>query len=70
MENNEPLMTVKDLSSYLNIPVSSLYKWVSEKRIPHYKLRERLRFRREDIDAWMEKDCYREEVPSPASQLN
>ncbi|MEI6153490.1 MAG: helix-turn-helix domain-containing protein [Deltaproteobacteria bacterium] len=45
-------LTVDEVSQYLNIKRSTLYAQVSE--IPHYKLGNLLRFKKEEIDGWME----------------
>jgi excisionase family DNA binding protein len=57
-EFNEPLWTVKDAASYLRLPISAIYKMTAPKgrlRIPHVRLAGRLRFRRRDLDDWL--DC-------------
>jgi excisionase family DNA binding protein len=45
-------LTINDVSQYLNVKVSTLYTKVSE--IPHYRVGNLIRFKKEDIDAWME----------------
>jgi excisionase family DNA binding protein len=52
--------SIQDLSKYLGIKTSTLYAWVGEKRIPHYKVGQLVRFKRSEIDLWMEgnrKEC-------------
>ena len=51
MENM--MLTIDELSSYLKIKKSTLYGKVSQKEIPHYKLGHLLRFKKEEIDAWL-----------------
>lgn len=46
-------LTVNDLSVYLGIKPKTLYARVKE--IPHYKVGRLIRFKREDVDAWMER---------------
>ena len=46
-------LTIDDLSVYLGIKPKTLYARVQE--IPHYKVGRLIRFKREDVDAWMEK---------------
>ena len=48
------IMTIQETSSYLRIPVSSLYKLAQEGRIPCQKVGRHWRFRREAIDRWLE----------------
>ena len=50
--NNAP-MNVKEVSKYLNISVSAIYKRTSTCEIPHYKSGKRLYFKKEDIDEWI-----------------
>ena len=45
-------LTINDLSAYLGIKPKTLYARVKE--IPHYKVGRLIRFKREDVDAWME----------------
>lgn len=46
-------LTINDLSIYLGIKPKTLYARVKE--IPHYKVGRLIRFKREDVDAWMER---------------
>lgn len=45
-------LTIGEVARYLDIKVKSLYVKVSE--IPHYRVGRLIRFRKEDIDAWMQ----------------
>ncbi len=53
--NNSSVLTIDDLSAYLKIPKSTLYKLVREGKVPYQKIGRHLRFRRETIDQWLEK---------------
>lgn len=44
--------TIQDLSKYLKVKIKTLYSMTSE--IPHYQIRRLIRFKKADIDAWME----------------
>lgn len=48
-----PIMNIKQLSAYLDLSVSALYKLTSTKEIPHAKRGKRLYFDKKDIDAWV-----------------
>jgi excisionase family DNA binding protein len=49
------IMDVDDLAGYLQVPVGWIYKRTGSKEIPHMKLANRqLRFRKKDIDEWLE----------------
>lgn len=45
---------IKDLSKYLNIKTSTIYAWTAQGKIPHIKIHGLIRFKPEEIDAWLE----------------
>jgi excisionase family DNA binding protein len=45
-------LTIQDVAKYLSIKESTIYAKVSE--IPHYRIGRLLRFKKQDIDAWIE----------------
>ena len=47
--------TIDEVSEYLGIKKSSLYAKVERKEIPYYKVGRLVRFKKSDIDPWMEK---------------
>ena len=50
------LWDIADVSVYLQIPVSSIYKMTARKtpvRIPHIRIGRTLRFRQADVDQWL-----------------
>ena len=48
-------MTLREASQYLGISPDTLYKYLSEKSIPAFKLGNRWRFKKDLLDRWMEK---------------
>ena len=48
------ILTIKELSLYLRISKSTLYKLVREGRIPSQKIGRHWRFRKDAIDRWLE----------------
>ncbi|MBN2255254.1 MAG: helix-turn-helix domain-containing protein [Deltaproteobacteria bacterium] len=44
---------INDLSHYLNVKVKTLYAMIQ--KIPHYRIGRLIRFRKEDVDSWMER---------------
>ena len=48
------VLTIDELSAYLKIPKSSLYKLVQEGKLPGTKVGRHWRFRRETIDRWLD----------------
>jgi len=51
---SDSLMTVKDTADYLRVSTSTVYRYVEG--LPYYKMKLGLRFRKEDVDVWLEKD--------------
>lgn len=47
------MLTVKELSAWLNIKQSTLYLWVSQNKIPCRRIHGLVRFEREAIQAWL-----------------
>ena len=47
------LLTVKDLSAWLNIKPSTLYLWAAQGKIPCRKIHGLIRFDREEIHQWL-----------------
>ena len=49
------LLSVGDLSEYLNIKKSTIYRLVENGKLPHYRIGRLIRFKQGDVDAWIEK---------------
>jgi excisionase family DNA binding protein len=47
------LLNVKEVSEWLEVKPSTIYVWAAEGKIPALKIQGVIRFRREDIDAWL-----------------
>jgi excisionase family DNA binding protein len=57
---SQEFFSIQDLSRHLGIKTSTLYVMVEERSIPHYRVGKLIRFKRSEIDAWMEgnkRDC-------------
>jgi len=52
-EKTSPVLTIGELSLYLKIPKSTLYKLVRERKIPSQKIGRHWRFRKGAIDQWL-----------------
>ena len=48
------VLTIEELSAYLKIPKSTLYKIVREGKVPCQKVGRHWRFRKQAIDRWLE----------------
>ncbi len=51
----EELLTLEELASYLKISKPTLYKMVENGKIPALKIANRWRFKKDDINRWVEK---------------
>jgi len=47
------MLTVKELSAWLNIKPSTLYLWASQNKIPHCRIHGLIRFEPDAIQAWL-----------------
>ena len=55
MKNNfSEIMTLEETAKYLKIGKSTLYKMAREGKIPAVKIANQWRFRKEEIDRWLE----------------
>ena len=52
-QGSDEILTIEELSEYLKISKSSLYKLVQEGSLPGTKIGRHWRFQREVIDNWM-----------------
>ena len=48
------LLSVADLSEYLNIKKSTIYRLVENGKLPHYRICRLIRFKQSDVDSWVE----------------
>ncbi|WLQ14255.1 helix-turn-helix domain-containing protein [Hahella aquimaris] len=51
---SEPIMTVKDVASYLKLNERTVYRMATSAKIPAFKVGTSWRFKREDIEKWIE----------------
>ncbi|MBI2094935.1 MAG: helix-turn-helix domain-containing protein [Candidatus Omnitrophica bacterium] len=55
MDENNRLLSCKDLAKFLGVSSWTIYGWVSQKRIPHVKIGRLVRFDEAEILGWLEK---------------
>ena len=73
----ERLMTMKEVAEYLQCSRSTVRRWVARGKVPHYRMGVMIRFRRAELDSWL--DTYREgdwplvvpgKLPAESDQLS
>ena len=47
------LLDIKDVAAWLKLKPSTLYLWVAQGKMPALKIQGVIRFRRDDIEAWL-----------------
>ena len=48
------LLTLTEVSTFLKVPKSTIYKLARERRLPGHKVGKHWRFVREEIEAWVQ----------------
>jgi excisionase family DNA binding protein len=68
MVDAREVMNIRQASQYLGVSPDTLYKYVSEERIPAFKLGNRWKFKKSLLDSWMEAQSLSPAVPRPRKQ--
>jgi excisionase family DNA binding protein len=55
MSDSREVMNIREAAQYLGISADTLYKYVSEEKIPAFKLGNRWKFKKTILDSWMER---------------
>ncbi|WP_342488566.1 helix-turn-helix domain-containing protein [Cytobacillus sp. FSL W7-1323] len=50
---NRKTLTAQEVADYIGVCIDTIYTMVREKQIPHLRVRRRIFFSVETIDAWM-----------------
>jgi len=53
--NMDKWLTLEQIAEYLQMSTSSIYKMAQASKIPAYKVGRQWRFKKEEIDKWVEK---------------
>jgi excisionase family DNA binding protein len=53
--NMDKWLTLEQIAEYLQMSTSSIYKMAQAGKIPAYKIGRQWRFKKEEIDTWVEK---------------
>ena len=65
MSDAREVMNIRQASQYLGVSPDTLYKYVSEEKIPAFKLGNRWKFKKSLLDSWMENQSLNIEVGRP-----
>lgn len=55
LERRPTIMTVREVAKYLRMHQMTIYRMANEERLPAYKVGNRWRFKKEEIDAWLKR---------------
>ena len=61
------LLTLSEVSNFLKVPKSTIYKLARERRLPGHKVGKHWRFVREEIESWVQSAGSEELVEAAAS---
>ena len=65
MADAREVMNIRHASQYLGVSPDTLYKYVSEEKIPAFKLGNRWKFKKSILDSWMENKSLNSEISRP-----
>src|SRR5271165_4989532 len=65
MADAREVMNIRQASQYLGVSPDTLYKYVSEDKIPAFKLGNRWKFKKSLLDTWMENQSLSGEMSRP-----
>ena len=57
---NDQILTLKEVAAYLKLAEKTAYRLASEGKLPGFKVGGSWRFKREDLEAWIETQKVRE----------
>ncbi len=53
---NDQILTLKEVAAYLKLAEKTAYRLASEGKLPSFKVGGSWRFKREDLEAWIEEN--------------
>ena len=68
VEQCDSVLTIEELSEYLKISKSTLYKVAQEGKLPGQKVGRHWRFHKEAVDRWLASGDEKRPVSAPASE--
>lgn len=63
MKHLKPFLTINEASHYTGVSVPTLYKWVSQRKIPHIKMGRLVKFDPAKIEEWIKQQTV---MPMPS----
>jgi excisionase family DNA binding protein len=66
VQQGEKLLTISELALFLNIKQKTIYARAEAGEIPHYHIGRLIRFRLDEIDAWLETCRNEKSQPRPS----
>jgi excisionase family DNA binding protein len=60
--SQDALLNVKQVAEYLQLKESTIYSWAQDGKVPAIKIGRTWRFRRSDLDMWLERHLKGEEL--------
>lgn len=66
--SSETLLNVKQVAQYLQLKESTIYSWAQDGKIPAIKIGRTWRFRRSDLDSWLERHLKGEDALTEESE--
>jgi len=55
ISREKQLLSTSEASEFLGIKKNTLYEWIIQKKIPHIKVGRLVKFKREDLEAWLKR---------------
>jgi len=55
ISKEKQLLNTKEAAEFLGISKNTLYEWIIQKKIPHIKVGRLVKFKREDMEAWLKR---------------
>jgi excisionase family DNA binding protein len=53
-EINDRWLSVDEICKYIGVSKDTVYKWISEKGMPAHRMGRLWKFKKEQVDAWVE----------------
>jgi len=61
-------LSVEEIAEYLGINRDTVYKWIERKEMPAHKLGRLWKFRKEEVNAWIQSGKASGNPPTPAPE--